>query len=275
MSEPASLTELAQQCLQTCEPEQKVALTHFIFRQWQDGLLVLQNGNEPAPVSVPVPGRPEKPVLVAPRNVTKRKIGTIEGQRALVHAICHIEFNAINLALDAVYRFRDMPKDFYSDWLKVADEEAYHFSLLRERLQQLGCDYGDFDAHNGLWEMACKTDHDVMIRMALVPRVLEARGLDVTPGMMQRLRSAGDNRTVALLDIILRDEIGHVAIGSRWFEYSCKQRGLDSEKIFAQLLREYMQGYIRGPFFEKARKQAGFTEQEIIMLKQQVSGVDK
>ena len=275
VSKPDSLIQRARQCLEICDPDQKVAFTHYTTRQWQDGLLVLKSEIEPDPQAVPVPGRPELPVLVAPRNVSRRKAGTLEGQQALVHAICHIEFNAINLALDAIYRFRDMPEAYYADWLKVADEEAYHFSLLRERLQQLGCDYGDFDAHNGLWEMACKTDHDVMVRMALVPRVLEARGLDVTPGMMQRLRSAGDHRTVSLLEIILRDEIGHVAVGSRWFEYCCEQRGLKSEAVFQQLLDEYMKGYIKGPFFEEARKQAGFTEQEINMLKRQSSGVNK
>jgi len=272
VSKSDSLILRAKQCLDTCDPVQKVALTHYSFRQWQDGLLELKNGLESKPEKIPVPGRPDRPALVSPRDVTRRKIGTILGQQALVHAICHIEFNAINLAWDAIYHFQDMPEEYYSDWLKVADEEAYHFTLLRDRLLQLGSDYGEFDAHNGLWEMACKTDHDVMVRMALVPRVLEARGLDVTPGMMKRLLSTGDHRTVRLLEIILRDEIGHVAVGSRWFEYSCQQRGLNSEHIFQQLLEEYMQGYIKGPFFEQARKQAGFSEQEINMLKRQSPG---
>jgi uncharacterized ferritin-like protein (DUF455 family) len=180
--------------------------------------------------------------------------------------VAHIEFNAINLALDAVYRFRDLPEAYYGDWLQVAAEEAYHFSLLRERLRELDCTYGELPAHNGLWEQACKTDHDVLIRMALVPRVLEARGLDVTPGMMQRLREVGDEPTIAILEIILRDEIGHVRIGSHWFRYCCAQRGLEPEATFRQLIREVLQGPLRGPFYTEARLQAGFSANELAQL---------
>lgn len=267
MNNVNSIYTAARHCLDCCDPDEKVRLTRFYACQWRDGLLNRQSEN---PVeAIPAPGRPEKPDLVVPSKVSRRSLNTEQGQQALVHAICHIEFNAINLAWDAVYRFRDMPDDYYSDWLSVADEEAYHFSLLRRRLQEMGSDYGEFTAHNGLWEMACKTDHDVMVRMALVPRVLEARGLDVTPGMIQRLKSIGDLRTVALLEIILRDEIGHVAIGSRWFSSCCQQRGLDAENQFESLLQEYMKGYIKGPFYEKARLAAGFSGNELIMLKQQ------
>ncbi|MEJ2654165.1 MAG: ferritin-like domain-containing protein [Acidihalobacter sp.] len=148
----------------------------------------------------------------------RRGLGTREGRAALVHAVAHIEFNAINLALDAVYRFRSLPRAYYDDWLRVADEEARHFMLLADRLTDFGMRYGDLPAHNGLWEMAVKTADDWLLRMALVPRVLEARGLDVTPGMIERLRQAGDMETVAALEVILREEVGHVAIGSRWFE---------------------------------------------------------
>ena len=263
----SSIYAAARQCLDNSDPDEKVRLTHFYVCQWRDGLLDRESKDQVQ--AIPEPGRPPKPALVAPTRVAKRSVNTDQGKQALVHAICHIEFNAINLAWDAVYRFRDMPDDFYTDWLKVADEEAYHFSLLRRRLQEMACDYGDFDAHNGLWEMACKTDHDVLVRMALVPRVLEARGLDVTPGMIQRLRSSGDLRTVALLEIILRDEIGHVAIGSRWFKYCCQQRDLDTIQVFESLLQEYMKGYIKGPFFEKARLEAGFSGEELMMLKRQ------
>jgi len=165
--------------------------------------------------------------------------------------------------LDAVYRFRDMPDDYYADWLKVASEEAYHFSLLDNRLQAMGYEYGQFPAHNGLWEMVLKTDRDVLIRMALVPRVLEARGLDVTPGMMQRLEKTGDSETVDILKIILRDEIGHVAIGSRWFKYCCGLQNVEPEATFRGLLHEYMGGSLRGPFYTEGRLQAGFTQDEI------------
>lgn len=262
-----SLYYAAKRCLECNDVDRKVYLTHYYARQWRDGLLDLQY-DEPA-MALPEPGRPVLPKLVPPNKLARRKINTDLGRQALVHAICHIEFNAINLACDAIYRFRDMPEDYYSDWLQVAEEEAYHFSLLRERLQQMGCDYGDYDAHNGLWEMACKTDHDVLVRMALVPRVLEARGLDVTPGMIKRLRDAGDLRTVALLEIILRDEVGHVAIGTRWFQYLCQQRGIDAGQTFAALLQEYMQGHVKGPFHDQARREAGFSDEELFMLKQQ------
>ena len=174
--------------------------------------------------------------------------------------------NAINLALDAVYRFRDMPQQYYSDWVSVAAEEAYHFTLLRDRLRELNCEYGDLPAHNGLWDMAQKTAFDPMVRMALVPRVLEARGLDVTPEIMKRLSHAGDDKTVEILRIILRDEVGHVAIGSRWFKFHCDKRGLDSERTFLDLILQYFNGPLRGPFNYKERKQAGFSDAEMQQL---------
>ncbi len=267
MSSSISLYAAVKHCLYCSDINEKVRLTQFIARQWRDGLLDLTETDSVE--SIADAGRPPLPALVSPAKLAKRSINTLQGRQALIHAICHIEFNAINLALDAVYRFRDMPRDYYSDWMQVAYEEAYHFSLLRERLQQMDCDYGDFNAHNGLWEMACKTDHDVMVRMALVPRVLEARGLDVTPGMIQRLRSAGDLRTVALLEIILRDEVGHVAIGTQWFQYLCQQRNINADQTFADLLQTYMKGHVKGPFYEQGRREAGFSEVELNMLKQQ------
>ncbi len=184
----------------------------------------------------------------------------------LAHAIAHIEFNAINLALDAVYRFRHMPRDFYADWLRVAAEESRHFLMLADYLAQHDAAYGDYDAHNGLWEMAVKTDHDVMVRMALVPRVLEARGLDVTPGMIEKLKKAGERQLVEILEIIHREEIGHVLIGSRWFRYACEQRGLSPRDVFTRLLNDHTKGIIQGPFDEESRLKAGFTEDEIEQL---------
>ena len=180
--------------------------------------------------SILTPGRPELPKLVPPQQVPKRKLATEEGRIALIHAIAHIEFNAINLALDAMLRFQDMPNEYYRDWIRVAFEEAQHYTMLQKRLQQFGYNYGDFDAHNGLWEMAMKTRDSVIARMALVPRVLEARGLDVTPGMIKRLENCKDFETVEILKIIFEQEIGHVAIGSRWFKYACERIHLDPEK---------------------------------------------
>jgi len=259
-----NLYQAAYHCLMLDDYAEKQICVDALYADWQNNKLerdIDKNNNEPKRIEIP--GRPDKPELIQPSLLKRRKLGSELGRATLIHAIAHIEFNAINLALDAVYRFRDMPDDYYSDWLKVASEEAYHFSLLAERLKKLGYSYGDFPAHNGLWEMVLKTDHDVMIRMALVPRVLEARGLDVTPGMMERLETAGDNETVECLKIILRDEIGHVAIGSRWFKSCCKSRGLNPEKTFRDLLLEYMGGGLRGPFYMEGRLQAGFTQEEM------------
>ncbi len=215
-----------------------------------------------------MPGRPSKPALVHPRDLPKRGLGTQEGRAAFIHAIAHIEFNAIDLAWDAVYRFRGMPPDYYADWASVANDEARHFVMLRERLQRLGYDYGDFGAHNGLWEMAEKTAHDGLARMALVPRVLEARGLDVTPGMIVKLRSLGDEETVAILEIILREEVAHVAAGSRWFRWFCERAGVQPETRFRELLAEYARGVLHGPFNIEARSAAGFGDEELKALQQ-------
>ena len=242
--------------------DKKLSDVERLYQNWKHSKVERILNNE-KPLKIEIPGRPDKPDLIPVNQLKQRKLGSELGRATLIHAICHIEFNAINLALDAVYRFREMPDDYYSDWLKVASEEAYHFSLLRARLQEMGYDYGDMPAHNGLWEMVIKTDHDVLIRMALVPRVLEARGLDVTPAMMGRLADAGDTKTVDILKIILRDEIGHVAIGSRWFKFCCEKRELNPEKTFRDLLVEYMGGSLRGPFNNDARLKAGFSQEEM------------
>lgn len=263
MQQSHSIYYLARQCLLCTDPEQKIALTNDTVTRWHNGELNRENVKVEG---IEIPGRPAKPELVAPRELSRRSINSAEGHAALIHSICHIEFNAINLAWDAVYRFQSMPDEFYSDWMKVAREEAYHFSLLREHLQQMGYDYGDFVAHNGLWEAAVKTAHDPMIRMALVPRVLEARGLDVTPGIVKKLQTINDNQAVAILDIIHRDEVGHVEIGSRWFKYLCEQRQLPMEETFRELLQEYMQGRIKGPLNRDSRLRAGFSEAELDYL---------
>lgn len=219
-----------------------------------------------------IPGRPARPVLVAPKLVQRRAMHTIAGRAALIHALAHIEFNAINLALDAVWRFSELPIAYYQDWLQVAKEEAYHFGLLRAHLQSLGYDYGDFDAHNSLWEMVEKTQADVLARMALVPRTLEARGLDATPPLKQKLLQAGDAAAAAILEIILQDEIGHVAIGNRWFYYLCDQRGLDRHATFEHLRQHYQAPSLRPPFNLSARKLAGFSEIELAYLEASHAG---
>jgi len=208
-------------------------------------------------------GHPEKPELVDPTQVKRRRLGSELGRASLVHAIAHIEFNAINLALDAAYRFRDMSRQFYLDWLSVAADEVRHYHLLSQRLKTLGYTYGDFPAHNGLWEMARRTADDCMKRMALVPRVLEARGLDVTPGMIERLESAGDAETARILKVILAEEVRHVQLGSHWFHVCCDQSGLDREATYLSLVNEYFSGSLRGPFNIPARMRAGFTQREM------------
>ncbi|MDH5408690.1 MAG: ferritin-like domain-containing protein [Gammaproteobacteria bacterium] len=259
-----SIFQAAHACLMATNPDEKISLTNQVREAWLDNLISCENQ---FPIEkIDVPGRPDKPELVSPRNLPKRSLSSTKGRAALIHALCHIEFNAINLAWDAVYRFQDMPRDYYTDWSQVAAEEAYHFGLLREHLRQLGYDYGDFDAHNGLWEMTVKTDFDPMVRMALVPRVLEARGLDVTPGIMAKLDGCGDNAAVKILEIIHRDEVGHVEIGSRWFNYLCEKRKLEPASTFDSLIKKYMKGQLKGPFDMDARRKAGFSEQELAYL---------
>lgn len=262
-----NLNELRQAalcCLLIEEPLEKARSTQQLYDAWLQSDLILDTALD---IMVPtVPGRPQKPELVAPRDLPRRRNSKEHGVAPLIHAITHIEFNAINLGLDAVARFIDMPDQFYDDWLRVAYEESQHFLMLREHLNSLGYDYGSFTAHSGMWDMAQKTHGDVLKRMALVPRVLEARGLDVTPAMMNKLRGAGDNRAVEILEVILREEVGHVAVGTHWFNYLCQKRKLDSFKTFKDLLENYFDGELRGPFHIDARMQAGFTEQEIALL---------
>jgi len=213
-----------------------------------------------------LPGRPAPPRLVPPMQVLARSPFTTEGRAALLHAVTHIEFNAINLALDAVWRFAGMPRDYYVDWLRVAAEEAHHFTLMHEHLQSLGHAYGDFDAHDGLWSMVQRTSHDVVARMALVPRTLEARGLDASPPMQDKLRRAGDLAAVEILGIILRDEVGHVAIGNRWYRWLCERDGLDPIAHYARMTAEHDAPRLRPPFNLDARRAAGFTESELELL---------
>lgn len=212
------------------------------------------------------PGTPKQLRLVAPRDLTKRSIQKQNGRNVLMHAIAHIEFNAINLALDAAYRFKNLPREFYLDWLSVAADEARHFQLIREYLVANGLDYGDLPAHNGLWEMAVDTADDVVARMALVPRVLEARGLDVTPGIIQRLSNVGDQAAIDILNVIYQDEIDHVRIGSKWFAYQCQERGLEARPTFKKMIDRHLHGGLKGPFNIEARLMAGFDQEELDSL---------
>ncbi|HLT99826.1 MAG TPA: ferritin-like domain-containing protein [Burkholderiaceae bacterium] len=226
------------------------------------------------PVPAKLPGRPARPELVPPAKVPRRSMATEDGRACLLHALAHIEFNAINLALDIVWRFPGMPEPFYRDWYTVAYEEAEHFSMLARRLNEMGYSYGDFPAHNGLWEMAEKTCHDILARIALVPRTLEARGLDVSPAIRQRLLQAGDEQSAALLDIILRDEVGHVAIGNHWYKWLCERRNLEPVATYEELSQRYRAPRLRGPFNLDARRQAGFDDRELEALQRMAGNTE-
>jgi len=259
------LRQRALQALCTADPSLKAAQARELLAQC--GSMVIAP-NAPVPPAG-LPGRPAKPELIHPAKVPRRSPFKPEGLAALLHAIAHIEFNAINLALDAVWRYEGMPAQFHADWVRVAAEEAYHFSLLREHLAALGHGYGDFAAHDNLWAMCEKTKDDIVARMALVPRTLEARGLDATPLIQEKLRRVGTHeakRAVDILDIILADEIGHVAIGNHWYRWLCEREGLDPVAHYGALVDRYEAPRLYPPFNEAARKRAGFSDEELAWL---------
>jgi uncharacterized ferritin-like protein (DUF455 family) len=264
-SSSPELRRTALHWLSASDADDKARGVRALTQDWRAGRLRLDAEATLQPCA-PLPGRPARPQLVPPLAVQRRSMASVEGRAALIHALAHIEFNAINLALDAVWRFPGMPADYYADWLRVADEEALHFSLLAAHLRQLGFGYGDFNAHDSLWEMAGKTVDDPLARMALVPRTLEARGLDATPAVRAKLAQAGDHEAARILDIILRDEVGHVAIGNRWYRWLCGARGLEPVAAYAQLAAQYRAPQLRGPFNLAARRDAGFTEDELQAL---------
>jgi uncharacterized ferritin-like protein (DUF455 family) len=265
LQEVTDLRELALHWLIEPVPAIKADGVKRLRESWLKGALQL-DAKAGLQSDLEIPGRPERPELVPPLGVKRRAMNTVEGRAVLIHALTHIEFNAINLALDAIWRFADMPEEYYVDWLQVAQEEAYHFTLLSQHLVTMGFEYGDFPAHNSLWEMVERTQSDVLARMALVPRTMEARGLDATPAIRAKLAQAGDQAAAQILDIILRDEIGHVAIGNRWFAQLCKQRKLDPIACYAELALQYRAPKMRAPFNLDARRAAGFSEEELQAL---------
>lgn len=258
------LFESTRHCLAQRDPAAKCAAVAELAAACRAGVLRFDAECPTGPIGPP--GRPDRPCLVDAARVPRRRLGSAEGRAALVHAIAHIEFNAINLALDALFRFRGMPARYYEDWLSVAADEARHFQLLQQRLGAMGKAYGDFPAHSGLWEMAEKTADSCLVRMALVPRVLEARGLDVTPGMIERLQAAGDLETAAALRVILAEEVRHVAIGTHWFRHCCALEGRAPSATFLELLASRYAGAVRGPFNLQARYDAGFSAEEMERL---------
>lgn len=260
------LRQAALEILEMTDPQDKVDQVNRLFDEYHQGRIALDASKAIDAAMRNLPGRPEKPELIPPLKVPKRKMDTQEGRASLLHSLAHIEFNAINLALDAIWRFSDMPQQYYEDWLKVAKEEAYHFSLVNEYITSLGFAYGYFPAHNSLWEMVERTADVVIARMALVPRTMEARGLDAVPMIRDRFRQIKDARAVEILEIILRDEIGHVAIGNHWFNFLCTQQSLSPISAYRELAREYRAPTLRGPFNIEARRQAGFSAEELSLL---------
>lgn len=263
-----NLFELAETCLHNIPIDEKLALTHQAWQGLQNGELSLDQGK---PVAAITQVRfPEKPEWLAPRFVPKRKLTSPGGVAAFFHAIAHIEFVAIYLAWDILYRFRGLPDEFYQDWLRIADEEAQHFELIRAHLQAMGTAYGDLPAHGGLWDLASMTANNLPARLALVPRCMEAHGLDVTPGIIARFKKLGDTASISLLDRILADEIGHVERGSYWFSKVCRQQGREPEAEYRRLLAQYYQGgKPKGPFNREMRIIAGFSNAELDWLETQ------
>jgi uncharacterized ferritin-like protein (DUF455 family) len=259
-----SIFEYAQRCLHHPDIEQKLATTHLAWEKLQTGELDFHTD---LPIeSISLTQFPPHPLLLAPREMPKRNLNTPEGVAAMFHALAHIEFMAFYLAWDILYRFRGLPEQFYQDWLKVADEEAQHFELLRTHLRNFGIDYGDLPAHQGLWEHATDTAENLLARLAIVPRCMEARGLDVTPALIEKFKTRNDNASVAILTRILTDEVSHVAIGSHWFKFFCQQQGFEPEQKYRDLLQQFYKGKPKGPFNKEMRIIAGFSTAELDWL---------
>lgn len=254
----SSLTAAAHAVLSEADPDEKVARTFSVTAAWRAGDLAQCDQHITMPER---PARPPQPELLSPREMPRRRIGGTKGRTALLHAVAHIELNAIDLAWDLIGRFpvENWPEEFYKNWLDVAEDEARHFTMLRARLRDLDTDYGDLPAHDGLWQAAIETAKDPLARLAVVPMVLEARGLDVTPGMITRLRSVGDDASASILEIILKEEISHVTAGTRWFSYLCQKRGVPENETWRELVQKHHRGTLTPPFNEVARRAAGMA----------------
>ncbi len=259
-----NLFQHAKSCFLLANPDEKVALTYDAAGLWQSQQLDWREGEEPELLNQP--GRLDKPEIVLPRDLKKRNPKSETGRAALIHSLAHIELTAINLAWDAIYRYRDMPKAYYDDWVQCAREEAGHFMMLRDRLREMGFDYGSFPAHNELWKMAVSTSGDLMDRMGIIHRVFEARALDVVPNTLKKFEQLNDTSMVKVLTEICNDEIGHVDSGTRWFRYRCEQAHLDPDETFFRLLEKYMNSPLAGPFNHEARLRCGFSQNELDYL---------
>lgn len=259
-----NIFHLAFQCLIESDIDKKLSMSIDAVKKIKSGSVEYTVSN--LEVENVMPGRPDKPELIKPQDVARRNMHTEEGRAAMVHSFAHIEFNAINLAWDLICRFQDMPKEFYLDWAQVAGEETKHFKLLRDYLNRKGYDYGSFPAHDGLWTIAEQTKHDVLLRLAVVPRIMEARGLDVTPDLIERFRQAKDDEMVAILELILEEEIGHVMFGTKWYRFICHRMEKDPEENFRKIMNDFLPSSKTKKINKNARLQAGFSQTEIDYL---------
>ncbi|NTF87304.1 ferritin-like domain-containing protein [Agrobacterium rhizogenes] len=265
MSEPADIETItslrggAIAAIRSADLDRKTTLAQETATRWFARTLSLRSPLDPPLADRP--GRPQKPELVPPKHMKKRSLHTLQGRIALLHAIAHIELNAVDLALDIVARFatEPVPNSFFDGWMQVAFEEAKHFKMVRARLRDLGADYGDLPAHDGLWQAAHATRTDLTARLAVVPLILEARGLDVTPALQAKMRETGDMESAAVLDVIYNDEKGHVAVGAKWFRFLCAREKRDPARTFQELVRSNFRGSLKAPFNDIARAEAGLT----------------
>jgi len=259
-----NLFEEAQRCFLLTDPDEKIEATREVAHRYLAGKLDWQSRD--TPIQYKAPGRLDKPQIVTPRKAPKRGFNSPLQRARLLHALTHIELTAVNLAWDTIYRFREMPKAYYDDWAQTAIDEANHFIDLRTLMRQLDFDYGDFNVHDEIWNAAVQTSGDIMDRMAVVHRVLEARALDIVPQSIDRFTAIGEHASARALTTIANDEVAHVSAGSRWFRYRCEQEGLDADSTFFKLVKQYTKGYAKGPFNLEIRREAGFSENELSLL---------
>ncbi len=259
------ITQAACQVLLANTPESKTSAAHELSRLWNKSKL--SERFEEAVNPPKYPGRPDTPLMIDPKQAKRRRLGSVQGRIALLHAIAHIEFNAIDLAADMVARYAHDTRiddkkrnEFLGDWISVCDDEARHFTMISDRLNDLGSEYGALPAHNGLWEAAISTMNDLAARLVVAPMILEARGLDVTPNMIQKLNSVGDHKSAEILETIYTEEIGHVAAGARWFFHICQREGKESETYFKTLKSAHFKGFLKPPFNIPARESAGLPQ---------------
>jgi len=254
-----------EKALESSSVEETIQLTRQVFKQLgEDSSFVEPIGRVIKPIDQV--RFPSKPICIEPRDLPRRRLGSDAGKRSFIHSIAHIEFNAIKLALDIAYRFKGLPAQFYRDWVYVANDECKHFEMLNNHLANYECVYGDLPSHDGLWSMAVKTDEDILARLSLVPRYLEARGLDVTPAMLQKLQAQKDTASAAILEVILEDEVGHVAFGTTWLDFVCEQFSEERENVYFKNINHFMKGQILGPFNRELRLRSGFSDAELAEL---------